>query len=41
MGKITKINLWGLDFCITFAALKTTIYENICRAAELETGIRR
>jgi len=22
MGKITKINLWGLDFCITFAALK-------------------
>jgi hypothetical protein len=26
MGKIAKINLWGLDFCITFAALKTTIY---------------
>jgi hypothetical protein len=26
MGKITKINLWGLDFYITFAVLKTTIY---------------
>lgn len=22
MGKVTKINLWGLDFCIAFAALK-------------------
>ena len=26
MGKITKINLWGLDFYITFAALIITIY---------------
>ena len=26
MGKIAKINLRGLDFFITFAALKITIY---------------
>ena len=40
MGKITKINLWGLDSCITFAALKTTIYAPIGCRFQIFTGER-